>query len=67
MTDTIREQYQTPSKTAMLAELERIGFRLTHPRRVIVEQIAQLGAQSINFTGDELWHMLRAHSPGSDA
>ncbi|SRR5581483_1371048 len=65
MTDTIREQQKTPSKTAMMAELERIGFRLTHPRRLIVEQIALLGAQGMNFTGDELWHMIRANHPGT--
>jgi len=49
----------------MIAELERIGFRSTQPRHVIAEQIAQLGARGINFTGEELWRMIRAKSPST--
>lgn len=64
MTNTTRGQHGTPSATAIIAEMERIGFRATQSRHVIAEQIASLGASNINFTGEELWHMMRAVHPG---
>ncbi|MBV9021725.1 MAG: transcriptional repressor [Chloroflexi bacterium] len=65
MTGTTRGHHETPSATEIIAELERIGFRSTQRRYLIAEQVAQLGARGIDFTGEELWHMLRANYPGT--
>jgi Fur family ferric uptake transcriptional regulator len=51
------------NSTAIASALDEAGLRQTRPRRAIAEEIARLAAEDADFTIEDLWRNVRAHSP----
>jgi Fur family transcriptional regulator, ferric uptake regulator len=51
-----------PDIEAILGRLESEGYRLTGPRRVVLEEV--LG-RSVPFTSADLWESIRLRAPGT--
>ena len=50
-----------PEVDAILGRLEREGYRLTGPRRVVLEEVVR---RSEPFTSTELWESMKESAPG---